>query len=178
MPEKKLDFTVGGMHCAACSARIERVVGALPGVARIAVNLPLGQATVDPAPDADPNALTPEIIQAVEHLGFSAVQRQSSGDPSSALERWEERRREEDIELAGRKRDLLPGLVDLAVADEGEAGKNQRLRACPALGKAAVDEQLVGALFRHQPPALSMSRPGVRICGRISGSLAPGAYQR
>ncbi len=110
MPEKKLDFTVGGMHCAACSARIERVVGALPGVARIAVNLPLGQATVDPAPDADPNALTPEIIQAVEHLGFSAVQRQSSGDPSSALERWEERRREEDIELAGRKRDLLPGL--------------------------------------------------------------------
>ena len=110
MPEKKLDFTVGGMHCAACSARIERVVGALPGVARIAVNLPLGQATVEPTPDAAPNDLIPEIIQAVERLGFSASPRQSSGDPSSALERWEERRREEDAELAGRKRDLLPAL--------------------------------------------------------------------
>ena len=30
---------MAGMHCAACSSRIERVVGAMPGVSSIAVNL-------------------------------------------------------------------------------------------------------------------------------------------
>ena len=73
---------------------------------------------------------------------------------------------------------LLPRLVDLAVADKGEPREDQRLRARPAFGEATVDEQLVGALFGHQPPTLSASSPGVRICGRISGFAAPGAYQR
>ena len=74
--------------------------------------------------------------------------------------------------------DLLPRLVDLACPDEGEPGEDQRLCARPAFGKAAIDEQLVGTLFRHQRFALSVSRPGVRICGRISGFAAPGSYQR
>ena len=43
--------------------------------------------------------------------------------------------------------ELLAGLVDLAVADEDEARHDQRLRARPALGQAAVDDQLVGAGF-------------------------------
>ena len=73
---------------------------------------------------------------------------------------------------------LLPRLVDLAVADEGEAGEDQRLRARPAFGESAIDKQLVCTLFGHQPPALSVSSPGVRICGRISGCAAPGSYQR
>ena len=34
-----LDLSISGMHCAACSSRIERVVSALPGVASAAVNL-------------------------------------------------------------------------------------------------------------------------------------------
>ena len=32
-------FAVSGMSCAACSARVERVVGALPGVHQVQVNL-------------------------------------------------------------------------------------------------------------------------------------------
>src|SRR3546814_9007991 len=74
--------------------------------------------------------------------------------------------------------DRLPRLVDLAVADEGEAREDQRLRPRPAFGEPAIDEQLVGALLCHQRPAFSVSRPGVRICGRISGVAAPGAYPR
>ena len=35
-----LRFDIGGMHCAACSSRIERVVGRMENVERIAVNLP------------------------------------------------------------------------------------------------------------------------------------------
>ncbi len=123
MPDPKLEFSVGGMHCAACSARIERVVGAMPGVARAAVNLPLGQAVVEPAPGADAQILAPEIIQAIERLGFTARRTEGGADPASALERWEQRRNDEDTELAGRKRDLLPALgfaVPLLILSMGE----------------------------------------------------------
>ena len=34
-----LEFAISGMHCAACSARIEKVVSALPGVISVRVNL-------------------------------------------------------------------------------------------------------------------------------------------
>ena len=39
------------MHCAACSSRIERVAGKLPGMVSAAVNLPgeTGRFTFDPA---------------------------------------------------------------------------------------------------------------------------------
>lgn len=36
---KKEQFNVTGMTCAACSARVEKAVGKLPGVDKIAVNL-------------------------------------------------------------------------------------------------------------------------------------------
>ena len=36
---KKEQFNVTGMTCAACSARVEKAVGRLPGVDKIAVNL-------------------------------------------------------------------------------------------------------------------------------------------
>ncbi|WP_300882829.1 heavy metal-associated domain-containing protein, partial [uncultured Desulfovibrio sp.] len=41
-----LRFDIGGMHCAACSSRIERVVGRMDGVDRISVNLPTATARV------------------------------------------------------------------------------------------------------------------------------------
>ena len=45
------DFTVDGMHCAGCAARLERVLDALPGVREANVNFALERATVhlDPA---------------------------------------------------------------------------------------------------------------------------------
>ena len=45
--------------------------------------------------------------------------------------------------------DLLPRLVDLAIADKGEPRQNQRLRPRPAFGQPAIDEQLVSANLRH-----------------------------
>ena len=38
----KLKFTVTGMTCAACSARVEKVTKAVPGVAEAEVNLLAG----------------------------------------------------------------------------------------------------------------------------------------
>lgn len=41
-----LRFDIGGMHCAACSSRIERVVGRMENVERIAVNLATAKAQI------------------------------------------------------------------------------------------------------------------------------------
>ena len=39
MSSLEQSFSVSGMHCAACSSRIERVVSALSGVESVSVNL-------------------------------------------------------------------------------------------------------------------------------------------
>ena len=44
---KKEIFKIGGMSCAACSARIEKVVGRLPGVKQAGVNLLKNSLSVD-----------------------------------------------------------------------------------------------------------------------------------
>ncbi len=60
-------FTVGGMSCAACSARVEKAVGALQGVDSCAVNLLTGSMMLESKlPDA-------EIIAAVEKAGYTAA---------------------------------------------------------------------------------------------------------
>lgn len=59
-------FTVTGMSCAACSARVEKAVSALPGVTECAVNLLTGSMQVQG--DASAQA----IISAVENAGYGA----------------------------------------------------------------------------------------------------------
>jgi Cu+-exporting ATPase len=61
-------LTVGGMHCAACSSRIEKVVGGMPGVENISVNLATGE--MDLRYDAD-GAKLDEILGRVRDMGFS-----------------------------------------------------------------------------------------------------------
>ena len=62
-------FTVGGMSCAACSARVERAVGALDGVGQVAVSLLTGSMQVDFAAPANADA----IIAAVADAGYTAA---------------------------------------------------------------------------------------------------------
>ncbi len=62
-------YNVTGMSCAACSARIEKVVGKLEGVKTVQVNLLLNNMTVD----FDDNFLNHEkIIQSVVDAGYGA----------------------------------------------------------------------------------------------------------
>ena len=46
----KLKFSVTGMTCAACSARVEKVTGAVDGVESVEVNLMGGTMTVESSP--------------------------------------------------------------------------------------------------------------------------------
>lgn len=68
MREERYDII--GMHCAACSASVEKVTRRLPGVERSDVNLTTGIMTIA----YDETRVSPEqIIQKVEKAGFSAV---------------------------------------------------------------------------------------------------------
>ncbi len=68
-PTRQLRFKVTGMSCAACSARVERAVGKLPGIRQVQVNLLAGSMQVD----IDPQVQTAEgIISAVEAAGYGS----------------------------------------------------------------------------------------------------------
>ena len=62
-------YDISGMHCAACSASVERVTRKLPGVERSDVNLVAERMTIV----YDENQVTPEqIVAKVEKAGFGA----------------------------------------------------------------------------------------------------------
>ena len=64
----KLKFTVTGMTCAACSARVEKVTKAVPGVKSCEVNLLAGTMTVDAGED-----VKKAVADAVAAAGYGAI---------------------------------------------------------------------------------------------------------
>ena len=68
VPQQTVELGIEGMHCAACSTRIEKVLNRLPGV-EAAVNLAAEQARVRYLPGAADVAL---LIAAIERAGFKA----------------------------------------------------------------------------------------------------------
>jgi Cu+-exporting ATPase len=68
-PASVLRFSIGGMTCASCSARVERALGRVPGVASATVNLATEQATVEVRPGTEPTSLQ----AAVEKAGYTAA---------------------------------------------------------------------------------------------------------
>lgn len=84
------EFDVTGMTCAACAARIEKVLARVPGVEKAQVNLALERATIDFGGGADPQA----FAEAIRKAGFGAQLRVSDAA----------RQREADEALAARRR--------------------------------------------------------------------------
>ena len=63
-------YDISGMHCAACSASVERVTRKLPGVERSDVNLTTEKMTIR----YDETKVTPEqIVAKVEKAGFGCT---------------------------------------------------------------------------------------------------------
>ena len=65
----QLKFTITGMTCAACSARVEKVTKDIEGVQKAEVNLLGGTMTVEAAEDG----VAEKIIKAVTQAGYSAM---------------------------------------------------------------------------------------------------------
>jgi len=98
----RLDLRIGGMHCAACSARLEKVVRALPGVAAADVNLATEMATVLLARGESSQRHVREVIHG---LGFTTTM--VSGQENLAVQR----RKETEARLAAMQRALVPALI-------------------------------------------------------------------
>ncbi len=64
----KIKYQVSGMTCAACSARVEKVTGQVPGVEKVEVNLLAGTMVVQ----AQDTSVTPHILSAVQKAGYEA----------------------------------------------------------------------------------------------------------
>ena len=95
-------YSVTGMSCAACSARVEKAVSALPGVESCAVNLLTGSMAVDGAAGAA------QVIAAVEAAGYGArVKGETPIDPSDEPDELADR------ETPALKRRLLASLAFL-----------------------------------------------------------------
>ena len=94
-------YNVTGMSCAACSARIEKVVGKLEGVHTVTVNLLMNNMTVD----FDNNKLSDEqIIQSVVDAGYGASLPQEESAPQQTQPKVVDPAAEE---LAGMKTRLV-----------------------------------------------------------------------
>ncbi len=72
-------YKVGGMSCAACSARVEKAVCALEGVESCAVNLLTGDLTVEG------NVESQAVINAVVKAGYSAAKEGQKDDSDEAV---------------------------------------------------------------------------------------------
>lgn len=89
-----ITLDIGGMTCAACSARIEKVLARTPGLESVSVNLALERADIKAGDGIDPETL----IKVVERAGYTAVLRvadrkaqQAADDLRAAQKRADER---------------------------------------------------------------------------------------
>lgn len=101
-----LQFDIGGMHCAACSSRIERVLNQLPGVEQASVNLATTRAKVWPSPEAGTD-LSNEIMARVARIGFTATPARESDSAAQ----YEERKRKIATERRRRLHRLVPMII-------------------------------------------------------------------
>ncbi|TVT54578.1 MAG: copper-translocating P-type ATPase [Sedimenticola thiotaurini] len=95
VPSETLDLVIGGMTCAACSSRLEKVLSRLPGVEHAVVNLATEKASIT-APSGVVSLQ--DAIAAVERAGFTA---------HSATTAVEQQAKLEQIKLQQNRRELM-----------------------------------------------------------------------
>ena len=102
-------YTVTGMSCAACSARVEKAVQQVAGVKDCSVSLLTNSMGVEGTASAE------EIIAAVEASGYGASLKNSRSAVKPASDETTDLERMNHREVAGLKQRLLASLVFLAV---------------------------------------------------------------
>jgi Cu+-exporting ATPase len=108
VPPQTLELAIGGMHCAACAASIEKGLSQLPGILSAQVNLASERARVRWQPGVLESA---DIVAAVEHAGFDAY-RLASGVAV------EEKARKEALYRAELRRFWIAALLSLPLAGQ------------------------------------------------------------
>ncbi len=134
-----LEIPVEGMSCAACSARLEKRLGALEGVLRANVNLTLARAQVEFVPAL----VTPaDITKRVEKTGFHV--------PHAHVELTIEGM--EDAADAAGLEEQLSGLDGVVSADVDFSAARGRVEFQPALaGADEIVDYVAGAGYSARP---------------------------
>ncbi|WEG12081.1 heavy metal translocating P-type ATPase [Pullulanibacillus sp. KACC 23026] len=81
---EKREFDIRGMTCAACSARIEKVLTRTPGVNQAIINLATESGSVSYWPDV---LSVEEIVERVKKLGYEAVPQSDDADQAGYKEK-------------------------------------------------------------------------------------------
>ncbi len=102
-------FTITGMSCAACSARVEKAVAAVPGVESCAVNLLTGDMGVEGSVAAE------TICQAVEKAGYGASLKDGGSTGNGAKKQTSREDALADHETPKLKKRLAASLVFLTI---------------------------------------------------------------
>ena len=103
-PMREEVYDISGMHCAACSASVEKVTRRLPGVERSDVNLVAERMTIV----YDETQVTPEqIIAKVEKAGFGAKLHQEK-QKAAPVQTGED---PEELELRRKERELIVSAI-------------------------------------------------------------------
>ena len=102
-------YNVTGMSCAACSARVEKAVSAVPGVSSCSVSLLTNSMGVEgTASEAD-------IIKAVENAGYSASRKGKGDSENKKNPSWADDEALKDRETPKLKKRLLCSALFLIV---------------------------------------------------------------
>ena len=102
-------YSVTGMSCAACSARVEKAVSAVPGVSSCSVSLLTNSMGVEgTAPEAD-------IIRAVENAGYGASKKGKGVSENRGKPSWADDEALRDRETPKLKKRLIYSAVFLIV---------------------------------------------------------------
>ncbi|UZP69201.1 heavy metal translocating P-type ATPase [Desulfovibrio mangrovi] len=104
-----LRFGIRGMHCAACSTRIEKVVGKMEGVESAEVSLATDYATVRLGSGVSHRDMIDSIVQRVAALGFEAEHIAEGQDDAGSL--WELQQEETRNRLALMRARLVPAFL-------------------------------------------------------------------
>ena len=94
----RVELSIGGMNCAACSGRVEKALKAVPGVREASVNLATSRAVVEALGGS---GRAGELIAAVSRAGYDATER------GNAAEAETRERAARDAELARLKQRFL-----------------------------------------------------------------------
>jgi Cu+-exporting ATPase len=159
---RTLDIPVLGMSCAACVGRVERALGAAPGVASAAVNLAAERARVALAPGVAPGAAAAAAAEAIRAAGYEPLERAHvldvRGLSCAAC-----------VGRAGRALAALPGVTSAAV---NLATARASVRAFAGVEPAAMVAALAAAGYEAAPVAAPSEAAEATEAARRDAELA------
>lgn len=105
--KERFELKITGMHCAACSSRIERVVGKMDEVDTVSVSLPANRATVTLVEGLQREGGIQAVIERIKKINFGA----ELDNGSDLVKDWEDENRQAQAAISAQLKALWPMLI-------------------------------------------------------------------